>query len=243
MKNIFNKKKFNSFFLPFLRVFLALLLIPFVISLVSELFGSSVQLLSKASAGTLPFWLGLFGYFIFQILFDKPIRAYVFGHELTHALFGILAGAKIKGFKVSGTGGSVNLTKTGLVIALSPYFFPIYTIILIGIYRVVSLFLDVGAFTPYFIFLAGFSISFHLFLTYYAISRGQSDLKQFGIFFSLVVVLMINCCVLILLMKVVLPDHINLQSYFINSFNGTLNIWESLYSFGGKIWISFQQTK
>ncbi len=229
--------------MKYLRIVIGFLLVPLVISLGTELFNYSVELLSKVSVSTLPFWFGVLGYFVFQIIFDKPIKTYVFGHELTHLIFGLLAGAKVKGFKVSDSGGSVHLTKTGLIIALSPYFFPIYTIILAGVYWALSAFLDVSAFNPYFIFLAGFTISFHLYLTFYAISRGQSDLKQFGVFFSLVLVLMINCCVLISVLKVILPGQVSLQRYFINSFTGTLNIWQYLYSLGGKIWISFQQMR
>ena len=229
--------------MKYVRILLAILLIPLLISLVSELFSFSVDQLGRVSISTLPFWAGLFGYFIFQIIFDKPIRTYVFGHELTHALFGMLSGAKIKSFKVSASGGSVSLTKTGFLIALSPYFVPIYTIFLVGIYWGLSRFLDLRAFNPYFLFLTGFTISFHLSLTWFAIGKGQSDLKQFGVMFSLMLVLVINCCVLAGVMKVVLPESINLRGYFYQSFSGALDIFKSIYFFGNKVWISFQQTK
>ena len=229
--------------MKYIRILLALLLIPLLISLVSELFSFSVDLLGKVSINTLPFWAGIFGYFLFQVIFDKPIRTYVFGHELTHALFGVLSGAKIKRFKVSSSGGSVSLTKTGLLIALSPYFVPLYTVFLVGIYWGVSRFVDLSAFNLYFLFLTGFTISFHLSLTWYAIGKGQSDLKQFGVMFSLMIVIIVNCCVLAAVMKVVLPESISLRNYFYQSFTGTLYIFKSIYFFGNKIWISFQQTR
>ena len=229
--------------MKYLRIFLAVLFIPLLISLVSELFGVSVDMLGKVSISTLPFWAGIFGYFIFQVIFDKPIRTYVFGHELTHALFGILSGARIKSFKVSTSGGSVSLTKTGLLIALSPYFIPIYTLILVGVYWGLSKFLDLSAFNLYFLFLTGFTISFHLSLTWFAIGKGQSDLKQFGVLFSLMIVIIVNCCVLAGVMKVVLPESISLKRYFYQSFTGTLDIFKSVYYFGNKLWISFQQTR
>ena len=41
---------------------------------------------------------------------SHPVRAYVLGHELTHALWGLLFGAKPSKLKVTETGGSVNLS-------------------------------------------------------------------------------------------------------------------------------------
>jgi len=226
--------------MKYLRIFLAFALVPVLISLVSELFNFSVELLGKVSISTLPFWAGILGYFIFQAIFDKPIKTYVFGHELTHAFFGLLSGAKIKSFKVATSGGSVSLSKTSLVIALSPYFVPIYTLILTGVYWGLSKFLDLRAFNLYFLFLAGFTLAFHLSLTSYAIGKGQSDLKQFGVFFSLILVLIINCCVLAATLKVILPESVSLKKYFILSFYESVNIFHSLYFLGNKIWVIFQ---
>ncbi|MCX5781912.1 MAG: hypothetical protein NT145_04310 [Elusimicrobia bacterium] len=229
--------------MKYLRIIFSILLIPVALSFIVEFLKISVELLAKVSIDTVPFWIGLFGYFIFQVIFSKPLQTYVFGHELTHAIFGLLSGAKIKSFKVSTGGGSVSLTKTTLFIALSPYFIPIYTVILIAIYWILSRFWNLEAFNLYFLFAIGFTIAFHISLTYYAISQGQSDLKQFGVFFSLIFVLIVNCIVLSFVFKIVLPDQINLKSYLNDSAKGILTIWQTLYIFGNQLWISFQQTK
>src|ERR1035437_2598293 len=121
-----------------LRVIVAILLIPVVVSLLYGLFFLLVMMANNITVSTLPFWLGLGVYFLFQLIFAKPLRTYVFGHELTHALAGILCGAKVKNFNVAATGGSVCLTKTNIWIALSPYFVPIYTVILLCVYGIAS---------------------------------------------------------------------------------------------------------
>ena len=229
--------------MKYLRIFLAVLLVPVVVSFVLEFLNISTDLLARVSVTTVPFWIGIFSYFIFQIIFEKPLKTYVFGHELTHAIFGLLNGARVKSFKVSASGGSVILTKTGVIVALSPYFVPLYSIIAIAVYFVISRFIDVRPFNLYFLFIVGFTVSFHIALTYYAISRGQSDLKQFGVFFSFLFVVLVNCIILSLILKIVLPYDVNLMAYFYHSLGGTFTIWQSLYVFGTKLWATFQLTK
>ena len=66
-----------------------------------------------------------------------PVRAYVLGHELTHALWGLLFGARVSKLRVGTSGGSVTLSKSNVWITLAPYFFPFYTVVvaLIGYRR------------------------------------------------------------------------------------------------------------
>ena len=49
-----------------------------------------------------------------------PVRTYVLGHELTHAVWGLLFGAVPSSLKVGERGGSVRLTKTNMLITLAP---------------------------------------------------------------------------------------------------------------------------
>jgi hypothetical protein len=60
-----------------------------------------------------------------------PVKTYVVAHELTHALWGLLCGARVSHLRVSEGGGSVRLSKSNIVITLAPYFFPLYTILVI----------------------------------------------------------------------------------------------------------------
>ena len=64
-------------------------------------------------------WLVIF------LLLPKPMWIYVFGHELTHALWAWLFGGRVKKMKVTSDGGHVVISKTNFLIVLAPYFFPV----------------------------------------------------------------------------------------------------------------------
>src|SRR4051794_36019792 len=68
--------------------------------------------------GSFYFLLGFAGYLAFQWVFFKPMRSYVFGHELTHALAAWLTGGEVHSIRVGKNGGSVTVTKPNLVVAL-----------------------------------------------------------------------------------------------------------------------------
>ena len=51
---------------------------------------------------------------------------YVVGHELTHVVWSWLFGGKVKKFRASSSGGEVVVTKSNFLVALAPYFFPLY---------------------------------------------------------------------------------------------------------------------
>lgn len=215
--------------MKYIRFGFAIVLLP----LLAGFGGSFYELLTNLAHGVtvvaVPFWIGTVSYFVFQIIFFRPIKTYIFGHELTHTLAGILSGARLKSFKVSSSGGSVVLTKTNVWIALAPYFLPIYTIAVIGIYWLGNLFWQIDRYYPYFIFAAGFSLSFHFCLTYFALYQGQSDLKQFGIFFSIVIILIINCIMLAGLLKFIFPEQVFLGSFFGSAVEKTETIFAFLF--------------
>jgi len=146
------------------------------------------------------FCLGFLLYFLFHIIFFRPVSIYVFGHELTHAIAGIVSGAKIKSFIVKKNSGNVTLTKTNIFITLAPYFIPIYSLIIIILYWIIKKFwLNKSDYYEYFLVFLGISVSFHIFLTIYAIRQGQSDLKIYGFVNSLLIVFIANCLFLSLL--------------------------------------------
>ncbi|MEI6217416.1 MAG: M50 family metallopeptidase [bacterium] len=81
--------------------------------------------------------------FVFFAL-PRPVITYVLSHELTHALWAALMGAEVRRIRLSNQSGSVVLSKSNILITLAPYFFPLYTIIVIAVYYLRSLFLDTG---------------------------------------------------------------------------------------------------
>ena len=78
------------------------------------------------------------------LLLPKPMWIYVFGHELTHALWTWIFGGQVKKMKVSSDGGHVVISKSNFVIALAPYFFPLYAVLVIARVRPRPLLLELG---------------------------------------------------------------------------------------------------
>ena len=123
---------------------------------------------------------------------SHPVRAYVLGHELTHALWGLLFGAKPSKLKVTETGGSVNLSKTNMLITLAPYFFPFYTFIVIVVALVTYAFVRPLPFLPLWMFMVGFTWAFHVLFTIETLSQRQPDVKLYGRIFSWVFIFLAN---------------------------------------------------
>lgn len=133
------------------------------------------------------FWMGIgfFAWLLFWLFLPHPVRAYVLGHELTHAIWGLLFGAKIGKLKVTVTGGSVVLNKSNLLITLAPYFFPFYTFLLLFIQWIVSLFVSPIPWPWCWHFFLGFTWSFHICFTLQSLfTVAQPDVKEYGRLFS-----------------------------------------------------------
>jgi hypothetical protein len=195
------------------------------------LFNIFLSFAGKSGKEYAPFWIGILSYIVLQAFLYKPMRAYVFGHELTHALAGILSGAKIKKFRVGKESGSVVLSKNNIWITLSPYFIPIYTFIVILVYLIIGWFRDAHLYYSYFLFFMGFTIAFHLALTIYIMRIGQSDLKVYGLFFSYVVILSVNILVFDILTVIAFPKEIDLAALIKITYDNILEIYNFIFQF------------
>jgi len=227
----------------FARFLSAVLLLPLSVALAWSFSRLLLGLAGRVDINVLPFWVGLAGYFIFQALVSRPVKVYVFGHELTHALVGIISGARLKSFKVSSNGGSVVLTKTNVLITLAPYFIPLYTVFLIILYAIGVKFWNFAQYHSYFLFLAGFSLSFHFSLTHFALKQGQRDMQMYGLFFSAVFIAIVNLILLPLILKLVFPQAVNLKQFFLSGYNDTIVIWKLIVSKGDWLWHSLTAMK
>jgi len=130
-------------------------------------------------------------------LLPKPMWIYVFGHELTHALWTWLFGGRVKRMKVTSGGGHVVISKTNFVIALAPYFFPLYAMIVIFIFAIGHLIWDWKSYLTCFHLLVGAAYAFHLTLMFHVLQTRQSDITSQGRLFSAVVIFLGNVCVLL----------------------------------------------
>ncbi|MCL2143888.1 MAG: hypothetical protein FWH43_00110 [Endomicrobia bacterium] len=228
--------------MKFIRNFAAVLSIPIVAASAYTLIRTFLDFTGKSTDYYIPFWVGILCYVIFQIAFYKPMRTYVFGHELTHAFAGILSGAKVKKFKVGSESGHVVLTKDNIWITLAPYFFPIYTFAIIVIYLFLGWITDIKPLYPYFLFFAGLSIAFHAALTVYIIGIGQPDLKVYGVFFSYVLIIAVNVVVFSLLMALVFPDEADLKNLFMAMYGNSIDFYVFLHEGIMQIITAFEKT-
>ena len=136
---------------------------------------------------------------------SHPVRAYVLGHELTHALWGLLFGARPSDVRVSESGGSVRLTKSNVIITLAPYFFPFYTFLVIVVALVTYAFLRPLPFLPLWMFAIGFTWAFHVLFTLETLAQRQPDVKLYGRIFSWAVILMVNIMLVLVWLATMTP--------------------------------------
>ncbi|MEA5000835.1 MAG: hypothetical protein VB017_02990 [Endomicrobiaceae bacterium] len=213
-----------------IRVIISVLLLPLLAVLIYKFINLFVVFAGQTNMKIAPFWIGVITYFLFQIIFFKPMSSYVFGHELTHAIAGLLSGAEIKSFKVSQSKGSVSLTKDNIFITLSPYFIPLYAVILIIIYFSLAWFVNIKLFYPYFLFLSGMALAFHYALTFYAIKTGQEDIKVYGSFFSLVFICFVNIIIVIFVLVLIFPDSINIKKFYVDVFENAVHLYKYIFA-------------
>ncbi len=145
------------------------------------------------------FWFFSLGAVLWLIAFfglSRPVILYVFGHELTHALWVWVMGGRVTRFRVSRDGGHIVTDKNNFLIALAPYFFPLYSILAITVYGVVSLFYDVRPYGRLLYAVIGVTWAFHFTFTCWMIPKKQTDLSDHGTFFSLVVIYLMNLMLL-----------------------------------------------
>ncbi|MFH1783828.1 MAG: hypothetical protein ABH868_02870 [bacterium] len=223
------KKKERKKRLSLIKIILPVCILPFCIGLAKALVEQLARV-DKLSPQQFYFMLGFTSYLLLQVIFFKPIRTYIFGHELTHALWSMLFGGRVKEFSVGKNGGSVLLTKTNFVVTLAPYFFPLYSVLVIVLYYTIGFFTGLEPYVSYMVYLLGFTFSFHIALTMNSLTGKQPDLIKTGVFFSLSVIFFINIIVVALVMKLVSPGSIYLFGFlkrgfgigiFIYSWTGT----------------------
>lgn len=179
-----------------LKTILAILLLPVCIGAVRALLRLLAQTgraetIWVALAGGAGCWLAVF------FLLPKPMRLYVFGHELTHALSTLAFGGKVKKFKVTSSGGHVVVTKNNFVIALAPYFLPLYVVLIVCVFTVGHLLWGWTQYLVWFHFSVGAAYAFHVTLTCHILQTRQSDITSQGYLFSAVVIFLGNIGVLL----------------------------------------------
>lgn len=179
------------------KLVIGILLLPVCIGAASAL-----ARVVSAAGNAQTFWVALIGgaacWLTVFLLLPKPMLVYVFGHELTHAVWTWLCGGRVKRFKASARGGHVILTKSNFLIALAPYFFPLYAVLVILVFVVGHLIWNWKPFLPWFHLLTGAAYAFHITLTWHILKTRQTDITDQGYLFSAVVIWIGNILVLLI---------------------------------------------
>lgn len=158
-----------------------------------------------------------------KILFGRVVglRLYVFAHELTHLVWTFLSGGKGRLERVGTGGGAMVTDRTNLMIVLSPYFYPLLTVLVVAMAPLVGWagdFYVVGQgwqarFDGLMYGLIGFTLSHHYTFTLYVLPTGQSDFKYYGRVFSLAVIWVMNVVVLTVFL-LMLPRAAPFETYW-----------------------------
>lgn len=186
-----------------LRWLLGLSLVPLA-SLTTATFFQGINLAAQNERffTGIPFFFFTLGFVLMAMAFlVRTTRAfwlylYVLGHELTHALFIVLCLGRVSGFKVGLDGGHVLTNKTNLLIALSPYFVPFWSLLFLLTFWVVGLFTHLPYAEQILYCGVGLSWGFHILWTLWMIPRDQPDLRENGTFLSLVIIYLVNLILL-----------------------------------------------
>jgi hypothetical protein len=161
----------------------------------------ALGLVLRASYGADTVWIPLLAgaacWIVIFLLLPKPMWIYVFGHELTHALWTWLFGGKVNKMKVTSAGGHVLISKTNFLIALAPFFFPLYAAFVVAVFALGNLIWGWKHFFVWFHLLFGAAYAFHVTLTWHVLQTRQSDITGQGWLFSAVVIFLGNICVLL----------------------------------------------
>lgn len=210
---------------------MGLILVPLTLSTLYH-FPSIISNLNANADSLIFLFFGAVLYVLFEVLFNRPMRAYVFGHELTHALASWIMGGSVHSFHVSKKGGNVTLSKTNFFVALAPYCIPIYTLFVLFVYFIVIFWYPTHLVQIIFLVSVGFTLAFHCSLTIFALQQEQPDIRGTGFLFSLVFILLVNSWFLVLLSKTLFWNMISLKGFFVKTVKTQFEIWKWIYMEG-----------
>jgi len=179
------------------KTILAILLLPACAGAVTAL-GMVLRQSGDADTIWVAFLSGAACWWTIYLLLPKPMWAYVLGHEVTHALWTWLFGGQVKKFKASSSGGHVVITRNNFVIALAPYFFPLYAILVVLVFLTGYWFCNWQHYLAWFHLLLGAAYAFHVTLNWHILQQDQSDIRDQGYLFSAVIIFLGNVAVLLI---------------------------------------------
>lgn len=226
----------------FLRFAVSIFCLPFVWALCLT-FVDSFSMMSGPSQGlfsieAIALFAGLVAFLPVWMFAPDPVKIYVLGHELTHALWGMFFGARVGSLKVGARGGSVTLSKSNVWITLSPYFFPFWTAV-VGVIalavRCVRYFTHPETSFPMpwlWMFAVGFTWCFHVCFTVKSLMQTQPDVMEYGRIFSWTLILVCNLSAILL--WIVCTTDVSLFELSGELWRNTKSVYLSLAAWAGR---------
>ena len=208
---------------------IGVLLLPIVVAVVRAFYEQFGFIDINFTKGQIYFLWGVTAYCLFQLILIKPVYLYVLGHETVHVLATWLCLGKVTRFDVSSRGGSVSTTKTNLFIKLSPYFIPIYAILMTIIYYVIIR-MSIWGFLvrPYYMFLFGATLAFHIVMTIDTIKVKQPDFAKAGHITSLALICIINVIIIAGVLGLFL-NSFSFVSFLRNSYFSSIDLYRTIF--------------
>lgn len=140
------------------------------------------------------FVYGLGGMFVAYLVLHRFLSVtYVFAHEMTHLIVGLLFLARPSRIEIHRNEGCVELSKTNVFIVLAPYCVPFYFLLILGVQALVQWLWPMLVPADVWVILYGVFIGYHFLYTFESIvTVGQPDLRTYGWLFSYWFILLIN---------------------------------------------------
>ena len=179
-----------------IKFIIAVLLLPVCFGAAAALW-LVIQHSGSADTTWVPLLAGAACWLVVFFILPKPMWIYVFGHELTHALWTWLFGGRVKKMRVTSSGGHVIISKSNFIIGLAPYFFPLYAAMVVAVFATGHLIWGWKSFLPWFHLLLGAAYAFHVTLTFHTLQTRQTDITEQGYVFSAVIIFLGNATVLL----------------------------------------------
>jgi hypothetical protein len=223
-------------------------LLPFCWIFTDAIFNAFAHTSGRARTG--PFWQThdflMFGcgallwmlWFVFSLCVwrqPRPLRVYVWGHELMHVLTARLSGGRIKDYEISRDGGYIVTDKYNFLIALAPYLWPFAAVPVLAIWGIVGWMPEALYHREWFLGALGFTWAFHLSFTGWMIPIGQSDFAGPGRTFSLGLIYLFNV-VLLSVCLVGLAPEVTWRGYWRELSASGVSFYEHAIQAGTRLW-------
>lgn len=210
---------------------IAILLLPVCAGAASALW-MVLQATGSEDTTWVPALAGAACWVVIYLLLPKPMLVYVFGHELTHALWTWLFGGRVKKFKASARGGHVIVTRNNFLIALAPYFFPFYAVLVMAAFWAGHWFWNWRHYLVWFHLALGAAYAFHITLTWHILKHSQTDISEQGYLFSSAIIFLGNIAALLVGIPL-LAANLSVSMAFQWWFKGTWAILQGILRLAG----------